>query len=52
MSPGNPQMEPKAASGPPWRGEIWPKNSSGRLLEVTDEFFRLPKPSKSDFVTS
>ena len=43
-------MEPKAVSGPP--SEISPKNSSGGLLEVTDDFFRLPKTSKSDFGTS
>ena len=42
-------MEPKAASGPPWRGEISPKNSSGGLLEVTDEFFSAPEALQERF---
>ena len=36
-------MEPKAASGHPWRGEISPKNSTGGPPEVTNEFFGGPE---------
>ena len=42
-------MEPKAASGPPWRGEISSKNSSGGLLQVTDEFFSAPEALQERF---
>ena len=41
-APGAPKMEAKAASGPPWGGEISPKNSPGDLPEDTDEFVSAP----------
>ena len=52
MSPKGSQNGAQSGLRAPLGGEISPKNSSGGLLEVTDEFFRLPKPSKSDFEAS